>query len=97
MVKELLTKAADLLDSDNAHILYHQNYKEKIDEFLEKNDIEIFIPPDKILFLCLCKLLNKYLDDSIDFIVDNFDKDFSSVISNSEDIFEKYLKSKKNY
>ena len=94
MVKELLTKSADLLDSGNTfvHTLYPKNYKEKIDEFLKKNDIKVPIPPDKILFLCLCNLPNEYLDDSIDFIVDNFDKDFSSIISRSEDIFEKYLK-----
>jgi len=95
MIKELLIRSADLLDSGNifAHTLYHKNYEEKINEFLKKNDIKVSIPPDKILFLCLCNLPNEYLDDSIDFIVDNFDKDFYSVISRSEDIFEKYLKS----
>ena len=95
MIKELLIKSANLLDSGNnfAHTLYNKNYKEKINEFLKKNDIKVCIPPDKILFLCLCDLPNEYLDDSIDFIMDNFDKDFSSIISRSEDIFEKYLKS----
>ena len=55
--------------------------------------IKVFIPYDKILFLCLCNLTNGNLDDSIDFIIDNFDKDFCLVISSSEDIFEQFLKS----
>ena len=94
MVKELLNKAADLLDSGItfAHTLFHKNYKEKIDEFLKKNNIKVYIPPDKILFLCLCNLPNEYLEDSINFILENFDKNFSLVISRSEDIFEKFLK-----
>lgn len=61
MIKELIIKSADLLDSGNtfAHTLFHKNYKEKINEFLKKNDIKVFIPPEKILFLCLCNLPNE--------------------------------------
>ena len=96
ILKNLLIKACDLYDLGNiyAHTLYSKNFREKINAFVNLNNIKnIYISNDKLLFLSLCDLSKDYIEYSIKFVENcldnNFTKNFNRI---GDDIYENFLK-----
>ena len=96
ILKNLLVKACDLYDLGNiyAHTLYSKNFREKIDEFVNLNDIKnTYISNDKLLFLSLCDISKDYIEYSIEFVQNCLDNNFTKNFSRSGgDIYENFLK-----
>jgi hypothetical protein len=98
ILKNLLVKACDLYDLGNiyAHTLYSKNYREKIDEFVNMNDIKnTYISHDKLLFLSLCDISKDYIEYSIEFVQNCLDNNFTkNFLRSGGDIYEDFLKNK---
>ena len=96
ILKNLLVKACDLYDLGNiyTHTLYSKNFREKIDEFVNLNDIKnTYISNDKLLFLSLCDISKDYIEYSIEFVQNCLDNNFTKNFSRSGgDIYENFLK-----
>ena len=96
ILKNLLVKACDLYDLGNicALTLYSKNFREKIDAFINLNDIKnTYISNDKLLFLSLCDISKDYIEDSIEFVQNCLDNNFTkNFLKSGGDIYENFLK-----
>jgi hypothetical protein len=96
ILKNLLVKACDLYDLGNisTHTLYSKDFREKIDGFVNLNDIKnTYISNDKLLFLSLCDISKDYIEDSIEFVQNCLDNNFTkNFLKSGGDIYENFLK-----